>query len=155
MKVPLGLGGIAAMLTGYFAHHAPREDIDSALTVLVTLNAIAVGLGYAATKHSFAMLRVAAVPSAAEQETEGNEPDRSEEVRFGEGALLMLTASLLGVFLAAVHLAWHPIWWPPYGSNAFPLGVSVACLVAAPVVIPLLAFQEVRLQRTNARRAEG
>ena len=115
--LPVVLGVASGVAMEMFAHQADQEGLDAALTALITLNAVVVGLSYATMRRA---VRV--------------EPDNSTAVAFGIGTAWMSVASLVGVFLAVIHLGWHPPW------NLLP--ITAALLVAAPVMTPVLALQE-------------
>lgn len=100
-----------------------QKDLDAALTALITLNAVVVGLAYAT------MRRAAEMPA-----------NNSAAVIFRWGTVWMSMLSLFGVFQAVIHLAWHPSWSP--------LPWTAALLVTAPVMVPLLAI----LEHSAARR---
>ena len=61
-------------------------------------------------------------------------PGNSAAEAFGIGTVWMSVGSLVGVFLAIMHLGWHPQW------GLLPL--TAALLVAAPMMTPWLAVQE-------------
>ena len=67
----------------------------------------------------------------------------------------MSGSSLLGVFLAVIHLAWHPQWipWHPHWYDFFPLSSAVLLLVAAPIMVPFLGVQEMKAHKAIGKAA--
>ncbi len=128
LLVPLLLLGAAARAMWVFEDQTDPEDLDAALTALITLNAVVVGLAYATMRRAAQML-----------------PGSRAAVTFRWGTVWMSVGSLIGVFLAAMHLGWHPSWSP--------LPWTVGLLVAAPVMMPLLAVQEHLAARGAARES--
>ena len=123
LGMPAVFGIAAAFATAMFADRAEPEDLDAALTALITLNAVVVGLVYATVRRAVQMLRVVQILASSK-----------EAEAFGLATVWMFGGSLVGVFLAVVHLGWHPQW------GLLPL--TMGLLVAAPIVTPLLAVQE-------------
>ena len=115
--VPTVLGVAAAVAMWEFGDQASPDGLSVALTALITLNAVVVGLAYATMRRAAQMLA-------------GN--DAADVFRWG--TVWMSVGSLAGVFLAITHLGWQPLWSP--------LPITVGLLVFAPVMTPLLAVQE-------------
>ena len=117
------------MATALLSGRADPDALNLALTTLITVNAVVVGLVYGTMRivMSFTV-------------------KTDERDSYALGAIVMFVASLCGVLTGIVHLAWDP-------EQVGLLSVAAFCLVSAPVLVPVLAIQEHVAQRAETRRA--
>ena len=126
-RVPLAIGAAAAIATDRFSDSADPDALNHALTTLITMNAVVVGLVYVIAQSALSL-----------------SANTAERDSYTAGVAAMAAFSLLGVLAGIVHLAWGVM-------DLLPL--ATFCLVGAPALLPVLAAQEHRAQKAEAVQA--
>lgn len=127
--VPLAVGVAAGVATRFLAKHADASDLSLGLATLITVNAVVVGLVYATMQRAVTLT---------------NRTPEGES--FALGVAAMTVFSMCGVFAGVTYLVWRPDW-----PGLLPF--TSACLVGAPVLLPVLAVQEQRARHAGALQA--
>ncbi|MXY09245.1 MAG: hypothetical protein F4Z00_12360 [Acidimicrobiaceae bacterium] len=127
--VPMAVGVASGVATHFLAKHAVASDLSLGLATLITVNAVVVGLVYATMQRAVTLT---------------NRTPEGES--FALGVVAMTVFSMFGVFAGVIYLVWSP-GWPGL------LPFTAACLVGAPVLLPVLAVQEQRARHAGALQA--
>ena len=129
LRVPSAIGVAAGIATLIFSDKADPDDLNLGLATLITVNAVVVGLSYATMQTALSLTA---------------KTDERESYRHGVST--MVVNSLFGVLAGIVHLVWSPDW-------VILLPFAAGFLVGTPALLPVLAAQERRAQRAEARQA--
>ena len=127
-RVPWVIGAAAAVATMIFLDEADPDALNLGLATLITVNAVVVGLSYATMQKALSLTA-----------------KTDERASYAHGVTDMVANSLLGILAGIVHLVWNP-------AGGILLLFAAFGLVSAPALLPVLAAQERRAQKAEAKR---
>ena len=129
LRIPTAIGVAAAIATLIFSDDADPDALNLGLATLITVNAVVVGLSYATMQKALSLTA-----------------RTDERASYAQGVTDMVVNSLFGVLAGIVHIVWNP-------DFVLLLPFAAGCLVGTPALLPVLAVQERRAQRAEAKRA--